>query len=309
MSEQVILTTEIPGLPRQTTGKVRDVYRVGDDALLLVATDRISAFDVVMRQGIPNKGKILTALSVFWFGQTQHIVPNHLLTADDDAIADRLSVEGIPITADLREMLAGRTMLCRRTKPLPIEAVVRGFLSGSAWKAYRTTPPVGDVVDLWGVPLPVGLQESGKLPHPVFTPSTKAQAGHDEPMPRSEITNYIGEYATPVELTSLALYQFAAEYAASRGILLADTKFEFGVQEDGTLLLIDEALTPDSSRYWPAALYQPGQAQPSYDKQFVRDFLETVPGWDKKPPAPDLPPDIIAKTADKYREALHRLTE
>jgi phosphoribosylaminoimidazole-succinocarboxamide synthase len=294
-----LLTTDIPGLPRITTGKVRDVYAVGADKVLLVATDRLSAFDVVMAQGIPDKGRVLTQLSVFWFERTHHLIPNHLLSADDSVIANAL--EGVG--AQWIPELSGRTMLCQRTKPLPIEAVVRGYLSGSGWKEYRQSG------SLWGHTVPAGLRESDKLPAPLFTPSTKAHAGHDEPMPYDQIPNYIGEWARLVEEASLALYQFAYDYAAERGILLADTKFEFGVDESGSLLLIDEALTPDSSRFWEASLYAPGGAQPSFDKQFVRDFLETVPGWNKQPPPPDLPDEIIAKTTEKYRDAYQRLVK
>jgi len=305
-----VLTTDIPGLPRFRSGKVRDVYAVGDDRLLLVATDRISAFDVVLNQGIPDKGRVLTGLSVYWFGETRDVVPNHLITADDDAIATALAASGVSVTPDLRAMLRGRAMLCRRTTPLAIEAVVRGYLSGSGWKAYREAM-AGDgaaAVDLWGVPLPAGLRESDRLPEPIFTPSTKAAAGHDEPMPRAEIASYIGSWAKPVEEAALALYQFAADRAKERGILLADTKFEFGTDANGNLLLIDEALTPDSSRFWEASSYAPGRPQPSFDKQFVRDWLETVPDWDKRPPAPDLPPDVVEKTAAKYRDAYRRIT-
>ena len=303
----VVLTTNIPGLPRQATGKVRDVYRVGEDALLLVATDRVSAFDVVMAQGVPDKGRVLTQMACFWFTQTEPLSANHLISADDDVIAERLQATGVPLTNDLREMLAGRCMLCRRTSPLPIEAVVRGYLSGSAWKAYTEAPAVDGVIDLWGVPIPAGLRESDKLPQAIFTPSTKAQAGHDQPMPYADIPRYIGEYARPVEEASLALYHFAAQRAAAQGILLADTKFEFGTLPDGTLLLIDEILTPDSSRYWKASAYAPGGAPPSFDKQYLRDFLETVPDWDKQHPPPTLPPDIVAKTAEKYRDAYRRI--
>ena len=305
--DTIVLTTDIPGLARQATGKVRDVYRVGDDALLLVASDRISAFDVVMAQGIPGKGRVLTQMSCFWFTQTEALIANHLISAEEDAIAERLAAQGVLVTDDLRKMLAGRCMLCRRTSPLPIEAVVRGYLSGSAWKDYRKGPANDGKVDVWGVALPVGLRESAKLPQAIFTPSTKSHAEHDEPMPYSEISHYIGEYAKPVEDASLALYHFAAQRAEAQGIILADTKFEFGTLPDGTLLLIDEILTPDSSRYWDAALYAPGGAQPSFDKQFLRDFLETVPGWNKQSPPPDLPPDIVAKTAEKYQEAYHRI--
>lgn len=308
MREKTVLTTDIPGLPRQATGKVRDVYRVGAEELLLVATDRLSAFDVVMRQGIPDKGRVLTRLSVFWFGRTDSVIPNHLISADDTVIAERLAAEGISVTTELREMLAGRTMLCRRTTPLPIEAVVRGYLSGAAWKEYQNATVTDGTVDIWGTSLPAGLRESDRLPEPVFTPSTKATAGHDQPMPRAEIASYIGEWAGPVEQAALDLYRVAADYAASQGILLADTKFEFGTLPDGTLLLIDEALTPDSSRYWPADAYAPGGPQPSFDKQFVRDYLEGVPGWNKQPPPPDLPDEVVTRTAEKYREAYQRLT-
>lgn len=308
MQTDVVLKTEIPGLPRHATGKVRDVYRVGDDALLLVATDRISAFDVVMQQGIPEKGRLLTGLSVFWFHKTRHIIPNHLITADDEAILERLAVEGVMITEDIQQMLAGRALLCRRTTPLPVEAVVRGYLSGSGWKAYCTAHTVNGKVDLWGTHLPTGLRESDRLPEPIFTPSTKATAGHDQPMHRTDITEYVGKYAGQVEQFALTLYRFAVEYAADRGIILADTKFEFGHLDDGTLLLIDEALTPDSSRYWPADTYAPGGPQTSYDKQWVRDYLESVPGWDKQPPPPDLPPDIVNRTTELYQEAYHVLT-
>ena len=292
---------------------MRDVYAVGDDALLLVATDRISAFDIVLSQGIPDKGRVLTQLSVFWFARTGHIIPNHLITADDAEIAARLTAVGVTVTAKIRQMLAGRCLLCRRSQPLPIEAVVRGYLSGSGWKEYKSlTGPVGGSVSLWGVDIPFGLRESDKLPEPIFTPSTKAAAGHDMPMQQSEIAGYIGEWAEPVRDAAVALYSFARDYAAGRGIILADTKFEFGtvVGGDGTpqLLLIDEALTPDSSRFWDAEIYQPGGTQPSFDKQFVRDYLLSVPDWNGEKPAPDLTPDVVEKTADKYRDAYRRLT-
>ncbi|MDX1932401.1 MAG: phosphoribosylaminoimidazolesuccinocarboxamide synthase [Capsulimonadales bacterium] len=307
-STDVVLTTEIPGLTRVASGKVRDIYEVGEDALLLVATDRISAFDVVMRQGIPDKGRVLTQLSVFWFETLADVLPNHLITAEDDLVFARLSAAGAEMTDGRRRSLSGRCLLCRRTRPLPIEAVVRGYLSGSAWKEYRLTPAWDGVVQLWGVAVPSGLLESERLPQPIFTPSTKAIAGHDQPIPVAEIESYIGAYATPVRDAAVELYQAAREYAENRGILLADTKFEFGTLENGSLLLIDEALTPDSSRFWAAESYRPGGPQPSFDKQFVRDFLETVPGWNKQAPAPDLPEDIVAKTTEKYREAYRRLT-
>ena len=305
----VVLTTTIPGLPLHTRGKVRDVYAVGPDALLLLATDRISAFDVIMNQGIPDKGRVLTQMSAWWFAQTAPIIASHLISANDEAIASRVSeVTGVDVSPETRQMLAGRALLCRKTRPLPIEAVVRGYLSGSGWKAYQTAPQnANGTIDLWGVPLPSGLKESDKLPAPVFTPSTKAEAGHDEPMEQNEIADYIGAWANPVQTAALSLYNFAADYAAKRGMILADTKFEFGI-DGNQLILIDEALTPDSSRFWDAASYAPGRAQASWDKQFVRDYLETVPGWDKKPPAPNLPPDIIEKTAQKYRDAFRLLT-
>jgi phosphoribosylaminoimidazole-succinocarboxamide synthase len=292
---------------------VRDVYLVGDEAVLLVATDRISAFDIVLAQGIPDKGRVLTQLSVFWFAQTGHIIPNHLITANDNDIADRLSEVGVDVTPEIRTMIAGRCLLCRRSNPLPIEAVVRGFLSGSGWKEYKSlAASEGETVNLWGVDVPSGLRESDKFPAPIFTPSTKASAGHDMPMLQKDITSYIGEWAEPVRNAATALYTFARDYAAGRGIILADTKFEFGTVPgpDGTpqLLLIDEALTPDSSRFWDAGIYNPGGPQPSFDKQFVRDYLLSVPGWNGERPAPDLTTEVVEKTADKYRDAYKRLT-
>ena len=317
MTNPLVLTTDIPGLVRQATGKVRDVYRVGDDAVLLVATDRISAFDVVLSQGIPDKGRVLTQLSVYWFHRLSGIIPNHLITTDDDTIARRVAGDGVVVTDELRAMLRGRAMLCRRSNPLPIEAVVRGYLSGSAWKAYRDASAAveGDSVDLWGVALPRGLQESDRLPQPIFTPSTKSAEGHDLPMRQTEIESYIGSFAEPVRQAALSLYGAADDEVRARGIIIADTKFEFGTvpgpgddSANFELLLIDEALTPDSSRFWDAETYAPGGAQPSFDKQFLRDYLETVPGWDKQPPAPELPAEIIEKTAAKYRDAYHRIT-
>ena len=300
MSTEAILTTDIKGLKKLGQGKVRDLYAVGDDQLLLVASDRISAFDVVMAQGIPGKGRILTQLSVFWFGITQGVIANHLITADDTEIAAALTAVG----GVWDETLAGRAMLCKRTRPLKIEAVIRGYLSGSGWKAYKTDGP-----SLWGNPLPAGLIESDRLPTPIFTPSTKADAGHDEPMTPDEAKALLGEHYDAVVNAAQGLYSFAAIHAEKRGIILADTKFEFGLNENNEVILIDEALTPDSSRFWPAATYQPGGAQPSFDKQFLRDFLESVPGWNKQAPPPDLPAEIIAKTAEKYEEAWRRLTE
>ena len=306
------MQTVIPGLHQIATGKVRDVYAVGGDQILLVASDRISAFDVVLTQGIPGKGAVLTQLSRFWFEKLAGAVPNHLIAADDEAVFAALEAVGVSLTDVLREMLSQRCMLCRRTTPLPIEAVVRGYLSGSAWNAYceapRANPAIGTIADLWGVIVPGNLRESDKLPAPIFTPSTKATAGHDAPMQQSEIGNYIGRYAEPVREASLTLYNVASDYAANRGILLADTKFEFGATSSGELLLIDEALTPDSSRFWQADTYEPGRGQASFDKQFVRDYLLSVPGWNKQAPAPDLPPSVVEKTAQKYREAYRLLT-
>ena len=290
------------GLTKLGQGKVRDLYAVGEDKLLLVASDRISAFDVVMAQGIPGKGRILTQLSVFWFGITQEVIANHLITADDTEIAAALATVG----GVWDETLTGRAMLCKRTRPLKIEAVIRGYLSGSGWKAYKTDGP-----NLWGNELPAGLVESDRLPTPIFTPSTKADAGvgHDEPMTPDEAKALLGEHYAAVVNAAQGLYSFAAAHAEQRGIILADTKFEFGLNENNEVILIDEALTPDSSRFWPADTYQPGGAQPSFDKQFLRDFLESVPGWNKQAPPPDLPEAIIAKTAEKYEEAWRRLTE
>ena len=288
------------GLTKLGQGKVRDLYAVGEDKLLLVASDRISAFDVVMAQGIPDKGRILTQLSVFWFGITQEVIANHLITADDTEIAAALTAVG----GVWDETLMGRAMLCKRTRPLKIEAVIRGYLSGSGWKAYKTDGP-----NLWGNELPTGLVESDRLPAPIFTPSTKADAGHDEPMTPDEAKALLGQHYIAVVNAAQGLYSFAAAHAEKRGIILADTKFEFGLNENNEVILIDEALTPDSSRFWPANTYQPGGAQPSFDKQFLRDFLESVPGWNKQAPPPDLPEAIIAKTAEKYEEAWRRLTE
>ncbi len=279
---------------------MRDLYAVGENQLLLVASDRISAFDVVMAQGIPGKGRILTQLSVFWFGITQSVIANHLITADDTEIAKALAAVG----GVWDETLAGRAMLCKRTRPLKIEAVIRGYLSGSGWKAYKTDGP-----NLWGNSLPPGLVESDRLPTPIFTPSTKADAGHDEPMTPDEAKALLGEHYDAVVNAAQGLYSFAAAHAEKRGIILADTKFEFGLNENNEVILIDEALTPDSSRFWPADTYLPGGAQPSFDKQFLRDFLESVPDWNKQAPPPDLPAEIIAKTAEKYTDAWRRLTE
>ena len=286
----VVWETNFPGMKLISRGKVRDLYEVGDD-LLLVATDRLSAFDVVLPTPIPDKGRVLTQLSLFWFQTISDIVPNHVL-----------SVEDFPAeTQPFREQLKGRSMLCRRTQPLPIECVVRGYLTGSGWKDYRATGKV------CGIALPAGLRESERLPQPIFTPSTKATTGHDENISFDETVARIGgERAEQLRAISLEIYRRAAALAEPRGILLADTKFEFGMLDD-KLIWIDEALTPDSSRFWPAAGYVPGQTQPSFDKQYVRDYLERI-GWNKQAPGPELPPEVVAGTQAKYREAYRLIT-
>jgi phosphoribosylaminoimidazole-succinocarboxamide synthase len=286
----VVQETHFPGLSLVSRGKVRDLYELDGD-LLLVATDRLSAFDVVLPTAIPDKGRVLTQLSLFWFDALQDIVPNHVLSATEfpDAVKQ------------FRDQLTGRSMLCRKTQPLPIECVVRGYLAGSGWKDYRTTGKV------CGIPLPAGLRESERLPNAIFTPSTKATAGHDENISFDEAVARVGgERAEQVRALSLEIYRRAASYAEARGILLADTKFEFGLLGD-KLIWIDEALTPDSSRFWPAQGYAPGHPQPSFDKQYVRDYLEQI-GWNKQPPGPVLPPEVVARTRDKYREAYRLLT-
>ncbi len=302
----LVLSTDIPGIPRFTQGKVRDVYDLGD-ALLLVATDRLSAFDVVLPTGIPDKGRVLTALSVFWFGQTSALVPNHLLSSDLNVIAEKVQEAGGAEAPGLRDTLAGRSLLVKKCRALPLECVVRGYLAGSAWNDYRQLFGHGGEVKLYGIPLPVGLRECDKLPQPLFMPTTKAAVGaHDENISQRAAIDLVGaELFAQLEQASLALYSFAQSHAAARGLILADTKFEFGVL-DNQLILIDEALTPDSSRFWDAKGYKPGRAQPSFDKQFVRDYLETL-DWDKTNPGPALPPDIAEKTAAKYRDAYRLL--
>jgi phosphoribosylaminoimidazole-succinocarboxamide synthase len=286
----VIWETHFPGLTLLSRGKVRDLYELGGD-LLLVATDRLSAFDVVLPTAIPDKGRVLTQLSLFWFETLRDVVPNHVLSGSE-----------FPAPAKaFQEQLAGRAMLCSKTRPLPIECVVRGYLAGSGTKDYRATGKI------CGVDLPPGLHESDRLPTAIFTPSTKATTGHDENITFDETVERIGgERAEQLRTISLELYRRAAAYAEPRGILLADTKFEFGLIGD-ELIWIDEALTPDSSRFWPAAGYTPGKPQPSFDKQFVRDYLERI-GWNKQPPGPELPADVVAATQSKYREAYRLLT-
>jgi phosphoribosylaminoimidazole-succinocarboxamide synthase len=285
----VVWETNFPRLKLLSRGKVRDLYELGDD-LLLVATDRLSAFDVVLPTPIPDKGRVLTQLSLFWFNTLGDIVPHHVLSAAE-----------FPAPADAyRHQLEGRSMLCRRTRPVPIECVVRGYLAGSGWKDYRATGKV------CGVALPPGLRESDRLPAPIFTPSTKATTGHDENISFDEVVARVGgDRAEQLRSVSLKIYRRAAAYAEPRGILLADTKFEFGLLGD-ELIWIDEALTPDSSRFWPAQGYQPGRSQPSFDKQYVRDYLESI-GWNKQPPGPQLPPDVVERTRAKYLEAYRLL--
>ena len=289
-----LLTTTITSLPLLARGKVRDNYAVGEDRMLMVATDRLSAFDVVMNEGIPGKGELLTEIALFWFEKLKDIVPNHL-TGDDP-----LSV----VTTAERVQVRGRSMLVKRLRPLPVEAVVRGYLAGSGWKEYRETGAV------CGVHLPDGLKNASRLPEPIFTPATKAAMGdHDENIDFSRMCDIIGApLATQVRELSIALYSRAASFALTRGLIIADTKFEFGLDADDRLVLMDEVLTPDSSRYWPAAGHVEGQNPPSYDKQFVRDWLETAmlagQPWNKRAPAPRLPDDVIAQTSDRYKEAL-----
>jgi len=286
--------SNIGSLPFLHRGKVRDIYAVGDDKLLVVQTDRLSAFDVILSNPIPGKGEVLTAMSNFWLNKLQHIIPNHLTGIDPESVVNT--------DAD-REQVRGRAFVAKKLKPLPIEAIVRGYLVGSGWKDYQKTGKV------CGIALPAGLREAEKLPEPLFTPSTKAAVGdHDENISFAQAVELLGEArANEVRDATLALYVEAAEYAATKGIIIADTKFEFGVDEAGKMYLIDEALTPDSSRFWPADEYRVGSNPPSFDKQFVRDWLESS-GWNKKAPAPNVPEDVLQKTADKYREVLVRLT-
>ena len=286
--------SSIKSLPLLGRGKVRDMYALGDDRLLIVTTDRLSAFDVVLPDPIPDKGEVLNEMSNFWFRKLAHIVPNHLNGAAPDKV-----IKG----ADEAAQVKGRAVVAKRLKPLPVEAVVRGYLIGSGWKDYQQTGAV------CGIPLPKGLRQADKLPEVIFTPATKAEAGaHDENISFGRMEELVGKkLAAKVCEVSLRLYREAADYARERGIIIADTKFEFGTDEKGNLVLIDEALTADSSRFWPADQYRPGTSPPSFDKQYVRDYLETL-DWKKTPPAPPLPPEVIAKTSEKYREALYRLT-
>jgi phosphoribosylaminoimidazole-succinocarboxamide synthase len=288
-----LLETVLSGLPLVRRGKVRDLYDSGD-ALIMVATDRISAFDYVLGSGIPDKGRVLTQLSAFWFERTTHIVPNHVISTD--------ARQYPPVAAAHVAVLTGRSMLVRKTTPLPIECVARGYLSGSGWKDYAASGAV------CGITLPAGLVESDRLPQPIFTPATKAESGHDLNISEYDAATLVGkELLDRLRHVTLDLYAFGVKHAESCGIILADTKFEFGLTDDGELLLIDEVMTPDSSRYWPRDAYRPGGAQPSFDKQFVRDYLESIQ-WNKQPPVPSLPNEVVLRTRDKYVEAYRRLT-
>jgi phosphoribosylaminoimidazole-succinocarboxamide synthase len=295
MTSPLVNRTSLSALQKIHEGKVRDIYAIDDRSMLIVTTDRLSAFDVVLPDPIPDKGRVLNAISNFWFERTRHIVPNHLT--------------GKPLSSAVSNpeelaMLEGRAVIVRRLKALPIEAVVRGYLIGSGWKDYQKTGRV------CGIALPEGMQLAARLPKPIFTPATKAAVGaHDENIPFEVAEDLVGApLAARVRDIAIAIYEFAAEHARQRGIIIADTKFEFGVDEHGGITLIDEVLTPDSSRFWPADTYRAGMSPPSFDKQYVRDYLESL-GWDKKPPAPKLPADVIARTSQTYREALERLTD
>jgi phosphoribosylaminoimidazole-succinocarboxamide synthase len=290
--EPVLLQTDFPELELHASGKVRDVYRLNNEHLLFVATDRISAFDYVLATGIPHKGQVLTQISLFWFDYLHDLVPNHVVTADVARYPEPLR--------KYADQLCGRSMLVMRAEMVPVECVVRGYVAGSAWKEYKTTGAV------CGIKLPTGLKESGQLPEPIFTPATKATNGHDENIPFEEMTRLVPELGGKLRDISLKIYSKAAGYARGKGIIIADTKFEFGITRNG-ITLADEVLTPDSSRFWPADKYQPGRPQESFDKQYVRDYLEEI-RWNKQPPAPALPPEVARKTSEKYLEAYHRLT-
>ena len=292
---ETLFDSDLKSLPLVNRGKVRDIYGVGEDHLLIVTTDRLSAFDVVLPTAIPGKGAVLTAVSNFWFARTRDLIPNHL---------SELSLEEVLPDAAERARVEGRAIVVRKLVPLPVEAIVRGYLAGSGWQDYRRDGTV------CGIPLPAGLREADKLPEPLFTPSTKAELGaHDENISFEKMIDLVGrEIAERVRDVSLAIYIRARDHAQTRGIIVADTKFEYGLDKDGELVLIDEAMTPDSSRFWPIDSYAPGASPPSFDKQFVRDYLETL-DWDKTAPGPELPAEIAAKTAEKYREAQRRLIE
>jgi phosphoribosylaminoimidazole-succinocarboxamide synthase len=292
MANETVLEVNLPGISKVKSGKVREIFDLGE-TLLFVASDRISAFDVVMPNGIPRKGEVLTQLSYFWFSQTESFQPNHLVSR----AADPLPVKLKPFAKQLER----RSMIVKKASPLAIECVVRGYLAGSGWKEYKQTQSV------CGIKLPAGLEDSSELPQPLFTPATKAETGHDENISFEQAVKIVGaDIAERARDASLKIYHFARDYARKRGIIIADTKFEFGLF-DGQLILIDEVLTPDSSRFWPADQYQPGKSQPSFDKQFVRDYLETL-DWNKTPPGPVIPPEIVARTTAKYLEAYERLS-
>ena len=288
-----VFESSLKSLPRIGRGKVRDIYAVDGDKMMIVVSDRLSAFDVVLPDPIPDKGRVLTELANFWFGKLAHVVPNHLTGIDPESV-----VQG----PGEKEQVRGRAIVVKKLRPLPVEAVVRGYLIGSGWKDYQRSGA------LCGIQLPKGLQQAQQLPEPIFTPATKAASGHDENISFARMCELVGgEVARKVKDTSIRLYKEAAEFAAAKGIIIADTKFEFGLDEKNEIVLIDEILTADSSRFWPADQYQVGMSPPSYDKQYVRDYLETL-DWDKTPPAPRLPADVIARTSAKYREALEKLT-
>ena len=292
MGNTTLLQLDLPGIKKLKSGKVREVFDL-EDRLLFVATDRISAFDCIMPNGIPGKGEVLTQISYFWFGRTESFQPNHLISRPGDPLP--------PALRPYSTQLAGRAMIVKKAQPLAIECVVRGYLAGSGWKEYRQAQTV------CGIKLPAGLKESSELPEPIFTPATKAETGHDENISFAEAARIVGpDIAERARAASLKIYHTARDYARGRGIIIADTKFEFGLF-DGELILIDEVLTPDSSRFWPADQYEPGKGQPSFDKQFVRDYLETL-DWNKMPPAPALPDEVVARTRAKYLEAYERLT-
>jgi phosphoribosylaminoimidazole-succinocarboxamide synthase len=291
---EALFQSQIQSLPLRHRGKVRDIYDIDDQHMLIVTTDRLSAFDVVLPDPIPGKGALLTAMSNFWFNRTRQLIPNQLSDMPlEKALKDPVE----------RKQVEGHATVVRKLKALPVEAIVRGYLAGSGWKEYQKSGTV------CGIRLPAGLKEADRLPEPIFTPSTKADIGqHDENISFDKAVEILGkDVAENVKRAALVIYKECAQYALTHGIIIADTKFEFGLDENGTLTLIDEVLTPDSSRFWPADSYQPGANPPSYDKQYVRDYLESI-GWNKKPPAPKLPAEVIAKTAEKYREALTRLT-
>jgi phosphoribosylaminoimidazole-succinocarboxamide synthase len=297
LRDDVVLETQLPGLRPFIRGKVRDVYDL-DSQLLIVATDRISAYDSILPTGIPGKGRVLNQLSAFWFGRVRNLCPSHFISIDPDQIsrALRLHADGLP-----EGELAGRSMLASKARAFPVECVVRGYLDGSAWREYRESGSV------CGIALPAGLVQGSRLPEPIFTPATKAQSGHDENLTHQQMARLMdpGHMQRVIEL-SMAVYNFAAAHALERGVIVADTKFEFGVFQE-TVVMIDECLTPDSSRFWDAEQYRPGGPQPSYDKQFVRDYLDGI-GWDHQPPAPPLPPEVAQGTAEKYRELFRRIT-